>query len=289
MAVFRASVQAWLWLDPLPDVVVEAGAVVEVEVVEVEVVEVVDGAVVVVVDVDEPPPEVPPPGPELLAAEQVLSASARSAAAVRRSLSAFSWAVTTACWAACRAAVLFDVDAAVRTVPDPPTAEVVAADAADEETVVVCPASSADSLASSAPSEVWAAVTASWSVVGTREARTCAALTCSPTVTDTDDTVPATWKLADASLTGWSVPVTWRVLVTVDLDTVAVRYAADAELVAADIETPATAAAATAQPPTRARRPARRATGLAIGRAATGSEAGRAGLSAGRGDSHRGR
>jgi hypothetical protein len=42
-------------------------------------------------------------------------------------------------------------------------------------------------------------------------------------VTATDDTVPATWKLTVAAFTGSRVPLTSRVLVTVDFVTIAVR------------------------------------------------------------------
>jgi hypothetical protein len=105
MAVVRAVVQAWLGLDaPVPDVIV----------VEVDVGGGIGGDVVDVVV------EVPPPVVEVVVAEQVVSAVARSAAATWLSLSAFCWASTTAFWAACRAALPPDAEAAVRVMTSVP-------------------------------------------------------------------------------------------------------------------------------------------------------------------------
>jgi hypothetical protein len=109
MAVLRAVVQASLVLDPpVPEVVVvvDVGAVLGGDVVD-----------------------VPPPVVELVVAEQVVSAAARSAAAIWLSPSAFCWASTTAFWAAFRAALPPGGDAAVRVMASVPVlADVIAAD-----------------------------------------------------------------------------------------------------------------------------------------------------------------
>jgi hypothetical protein len=165
MTVLRAVVQAAPGLGPTLAAVV----VVEVDV----------GVVVLGVDVVGVVVEVLPPVVGLPVAEQTVSAAVRSAAAVWLSRSAFCWALTTACWAPCKAAVLPDVEAAVRTKALPPeyAKGVAAAEPVPEETVVVCPASSAESFAWSALRELCAAVTASWRVLGSSEARSWPALT----------------------------------------------------------------------------------------------------------------
>jgi hypothetical protein len=69
----------------------------------------------------------------------------------------------------------------------------------------------------------WAEETDSLSAVGSSEARTWPTVTCSPTVTLTLATCPATWNDAVASLTGSTVPTTSRLSPTDVRTTVAMR------------------------------------------------------------------
>jgi hypothetical protein len=69
----------------------------------------------------------------------------------------------------------------------------------------------------------WAALTWEASSVVLSLARTCPAVTCEPSATETDATCPETGKLTLAWLTGSIVPVASRVWMTFARATVAVR------------------------------------------------------------------
>jgi hypothetical protein len=83
--------------------------------------------------------------------------------------------------------------------------------------------SSSDSLACAEVRADWADEAVWASVVESKEARVCPAVTCWPTATFTADTLPATWKSAVARLTGSALPETVSVCRTEAVETIAVR------------------------------------------------------------------